>query len=385
MIYQNLLFIKGYALLKLKNKYFDLNPLSSGCRNYHMPKGSNNSNFEFNFCRNIETNCNNTEGLLVDRENCKIYAGDKSKDKTFELVEIIGKKLLLRIKLGEGDICSTSKGQVKRYQTVLEVQCDEQEKFAKIDNPNEFNPERCDNIIQIRSKYGCSQGSYYAWWDNFGVTKEVVAAVLISLGVFLMIFGEKCYLLNMIMILGLFCGIFLYSLCSKFLNIHISVYFAIGAVLGILIVMIQKLIVTMVGIIIGFVGGNVVYNIVIKHVSYDPEITFWVIMIAFMILGAILTTLIEKFVILIATSLIGSYFIVRGVSIFIGKFPDESYIILLLQKHEYKQMSYAFGPTIYIYLSAILGLFLLGFLIQCRNVSDGKKNEENNNVDKPLS
>ena len=54
----------------------------------------------------------------------------------------------------EGDRCGTSLGESKRFQTIFEIECDPQERFARIQNPEEFNQNRCLNIIQMKSKHG---------------------------------------------------------------------------------------------------------------------------------------------------------------------------------------------------------------------------------------
>ena len=60
----------------------------------------------------------------------------------------------LRITLPEGDVCGMSNGVEQRFKTIYEIDCDPQEKYVKIENPEEFNQNRCLNIIQMRSKYG---------------------------------------------------------------------------------------------------------------------------------------------------------------------------------------------------------------------------------------
>jgi hypothetical protein len=261
---------KGNCFVKINNMFFDLNPLSSGCRyiyiynfNYNLfffrnyfinpnpnpnpnsnssSSNSNNTNkahFELNFCRNVETDCNNTEGLLVDRTNCKVFA--KNTEKIFELLniqsklkrvnsiinstnssQVVAQSSVLRISLGEGDVCGQAQGKVQKYKTYLEIQCDEQEKFARIENFNDFSPDKCENTLILKSKYGCPVGSYRPWYEMFPVDKQIVAIGLIIIGVFLMIFGEKFYTANVMVIVGLFAGIILYNMFGKTMSLHWS-------------------------------------------------------------------------------------------------------------------------------------------------------------------
>ena len=60
----------------------------------------------------------------------------------------------LRIAMPEGDVCGTSQGISQRYKTILEIECDPQERFVRILNPEEFNQNRCLNIVQMKSRHG---------------------------------------------------------------------------------------------------------------------------------------------------------------------------------------------------------------------------------------
>lgn len=69
-------------------------------------------------------------------------------------------------------------------------------------------------------------------------------------------------------------------------------------------------------------------------------------------------------VIIVATSLIGSYAIIRGISLYAGGFPDESYVIDLIRSEEYDQLKHVLKPVVYVYLVGWLVLFVLGLFVQ---------------------
>ncbi len=54
---------------------------------------------------------------------------------------------------------------------------------------------------------------------------------------------------------------------------------------------------------------------------------------------------------IVATSLIGSYIIIKGISLYAGRFPNEEVIFEMLKNQEYDQLSEVF---IIYYLSFII-------------------------------
>lgn len=94
--------------------------------------------------------------MLVNRETCKRFADGRNNEKIFE---IIGNKTgsrgqKLRITLPEGDICNKTKNNETRYRTIVEMECDPHEKYAKFQDPHEFHQDKCVNIIHMKSSHG---------------------------------------------------------------------------------------------------------------------------------------------------------------------------------------------------------------------------------------
>lgn len=84
-----------------------------------------------------------------------------------------------------------------------------------------------------------------------------------------------------------------------------------------------------------------------------------------------------------ATSLIGAYCAVRGISIVLGGFPDEKYLSLLLKHKEFNQIHRIFAGPGFVYLSSITMLFILGVLFQSKIIFDSpehEKKEENKEI-----
>lgn len=74
---------------------------------------------------------------------------------------------------------------------------------------------------------------------------------------------------------------------------------------------------------------------------------------------AILCYKFQQTIIIIGTAFVGSYFFVRGVSIFVGGFPNE-----FLVYEEIKSNEFEFTMHIYAYIGGILGGWIIGAIFQ---------------------
>jgi len=72
----------------------------------------------------------------------------------------------------------------------------------------------------------------------------------------------------------------------------------------------------------------------------------------------------KAYMVVLATSLVGAYAIVRGISVFAGGYPDESYVMMLINHGEFQQFGRVFGSKIYLYIGLIFVFTAIGFGIQ---------------------
>ncbi len=79
--------------------------------------------------------------------------------------------------------------------------------------------------------------------------------------------------------------------------------------------------------------------------------------------------------------MIGSYFIIRGISLYAGGFPDENYVIDLIKNKEYDTLHEVLKPIVYVYLAGWLVLFIIGLFVQNKlKREQEQKREFNDNV-----
>lgn len=69
---------------------------------------------------------------------------------------------------------------------------------------------------------------------------------------------------------------------------------------------------------------------------------------------------------ILATSIIGSYLVIRGFSFIFGGFPSESMIIDLIKNQEWKEFDNILTPVVYAYLSVWLVLAIGAIFVQLK-------------------
>ena len=118
------------------------------------------------------------------------------------------------------------------------------------------------------------------------------------------------------------------------------------------------------GVVVGYLFGSLLYNLLVKVIHINPQALYWGTLISCILFVSIAGGFMKAYMVCLATSLVGSYALVRGISVFAGGYPDETYVMMLINKGEYSQFGRVFGPMIYMYIGGISFLTAIGFWIQ---------------------
>jgi len=175
--------------------------------------------------------------------------------------------------------------------------------------------------------------------------KVVVGAVAIFIGIFLLIFGNKFLKITFVIVLiTASCSFALYFYYylpidksrDYTLWITLGVGFIFGLVLGYFLIKIESIIYFCIGAYLGYLLGNMIYAAALIHINSDIVLPV-TLAISIVICGYISFKL-SKHLIIITSSVIGAYAVVRGASLYIEHFPNESVIIDLIKNHEFDQL-----------------------------------------------
>jgi hypothetical protein len=91
---------------------------------------------------------------------------------------------------------------------------------------------------------------------------------------------------------------------------------------------------------LGYTFSSIVYSFILRYIhTSKPELIYWITVLVCIVIGCILITYLVKQVMIIATSLIGSYAVIKGISLYAGRFPNEQVLFELLKNQEFDQLS----------------------------------------------
>jgi len=105
------------------------------------------------------------------------------------------------------------------------------------------------------------------------------------------------------------------------------------------------------------------------------QAVFWIVLVACGLFCGILSCFLFVIVTIASTSLAGAYALVRGISLFIGHFPNEITIIDQIREGVVPETEWQF----WVYLIAILVLFVVSFTFQWRFRPERKGNTKKRN------
>jgi len=211
----------------------------------------------------------------------------------------------------------------------------------------------------------------------------LLGAIIIVIGLILAVFGNK-FLTGVVAIMSclvtIILGVYFTSLfvdaVFKQENIKdyavwiiLGIWVIIGIVVGYFMVKKRKWGIALMGAFGGVILGLLITTMVGPAISND--IFFYLIVIGFGILAFIITLYTEKAVIIVTTSFIGSYLIIRGIAMYAGGFPNETELHAMAKDGfiDWK----TFPKVFYAYLAGIIILSVLSGVFQWKQNKDKEK------------
>lgn len=224
-----------------------------------------------------------------------------------------------------------------------------------------------------------SLNSLWAWLNKY---YWLWGAILIVMGFFLGMFGQKLFsatlfiigtLVTVSLIWLLFYSTFLSDSTEGWVGWVVLVCsILLGLVGGYVLYKCQRLGATIIGAWGGFLLG-IVFNTTVLWAA-SSEVAFWIISISFALIAAALAFVFYYHAVILSTSFVGSYFFVRGISLYAGGFPNEWALIEQIKSGAIDHISYWF----YLYLFFII---VASVLCTCFQYKHFKKGVEDGDYD----
>ena len=128
----------------------------------------------------------------------------------------------------------------------------------------------------------------------------------------------------------------------------------LGIVAGCIVKRYIWLLVGMIGLVAGFFAGSMIYAIIYGTTGWDKIWSYWLIAISLAVIGTWASCTMGKSVVLISTSLIGSYFFTQAWALFFpGHFPTESDIV-----DQDGDMNLEIDPVFWVFIGVFLSCFV---------------------------
>ena len=347
----------------------------------------------FNFCAVLSKN--KTAQVIIDNNGEKtMLSNDKPNENKWESFDdgVI-------IKLSSGEKCIGNESYSIKYKIICNDDIDEL-------NVKEYKEEKCEGTLSIESKYGCPQFSVYNFWKLIHNNKVIFFIILFAIGIVLCFFGKKFIYVTIF----IFSSIISVSVIFMFvfnvvlpkgteadqtvLTIVFIISFIPGIGIGILIIKYQHfLLACVLGGVGGFFLSIFVYDLILNH--WDEANKLYLKIIVYVVVIAIcigIGYLTIEHLKIITTSFVGSYSLVRGPTLFLDKFPNETEMAdYFTNKEKLRDLGDNQDVLVKLIIFLICWIFfsILGMYIQYkmwdRNEDEDKDNSINSKGDPALT
>jgi hypothetical protein len=347
----------------------------------------------YNFCYDLKKTerCNSEEGrqiALLENDQCKYIANGIGKGNLWKFIP----KTNSSEEQIEIEVNKLDKNSFKYILT-----CDpngEKQKHQVTNAEGKINNEGgMDITLEISTKEACKKVDFYFIYKFTQDYKILFVILLILFGIFNCGFGKRFSRFTAFFLCIIICVVFIlilsqYVLPSGCKEWIIWVMFGVGIILGVTAgVFAFKYHEGCMAFLTGGIGGFFLGQFLYSFFGHQIPANGIVMNIVFIVvsIGALIAVafFFKKFIVIFATSLIGSYCLIRGISLVAGKFPDEMTVIDLRTRGEDEQLKALLTWQVYVYLAAIAVATVLSMIIQYKTykedpVTDSDSKDANN-------
>lgn len=311
------------------------------------------------FCSKPNYDCeekNETSQFVATNGNdCTLLSSKFNLNNTYQLINISDPQEGIIIGLDSGEECKSDPK--LRYKVTIIMKCRKDSDFVLLKD-NKFSLDKCFNTIEIADRNACPKIREFDL-ENFYIIPNLTGIIYLVCGLFTNIMGVYCrrmnlFLFNFHLILQINFFVF-FTLGSEnqiehlilirkasFIGLHI-----VGIAVGYLSALFHKAKLHHIiqGVLVGYYAMLMVFHIffdqIATHQNHNDRVhlsnlrlTFYVMTIVFCILGGIIFTFItyikqeyRYWLDIIAFSFLGSFSLMRGISLFIGFYFNEYLLI----------------------------------------------------------
>jgi hypothetical protein len=265
------------------------------------------------------------------------------------------------------------------FQFTIRATCDEKAEDSKAVLEQSSYQEPCNPTVTITSSDACPAFSLHSLWDFTSKYGEIFATLFMALGVFLMIRGGRNYEFTMYIAAQFAVAMACIMIAFMFMMppaspewtiwLCIVVSLMIGSVAGSFSKQRARTGIIFIGALLGIFAGFGLYNVLIYNFSENnPLLGLWLTVMFSAIAVAMLCLHFFDYAVIIGSSLIGSYFFYRGLSVFLGGYPNEFVIYQDYVNGKMKEMPVSF----HMYMVTIVVTAVASFAMQTNMMRNDK-------------
>ncbi len=332
-------------------------------------------NINFDFCEALpaERSCNNINPLAVEAVStgdfatvCRSLTQNKGKNQKIELANTDDEDSLefLDLSYNSDNLCEGE----ENFGISYEIFCDKDQQGLPTFSQNNDRSTKCRPVFRTHHKAGCQVGDLNALWRFIEGNSIIFGIIAMFIGLYNLVLGRKFIkptigLIIMITVVAAILFVFFVLFLPRdtatwvgWLILSISVI--LGGIAGFFASKLVRIGVIIIGFWAGVGIGLLLNNLIffrINHVS-----VLWILMAVFGLVFAILSFFWYNYIVIIATSILGSYFFVRGIALMAGGYPNEFTIFERIRTNTFNGMPGAFWA----YMAGMVVACALGILVQ---------------------
>ena len=271
------------------------------------------------------------------------------------------------------------------------LQCADESNFQINSEQSYFNKSEDDSDgkyvtqLYIVTKEACPKFDFYVIYSFINDYSFIFAIILIIFGIFNCLLGKlfanyTCFILVLfasVIFVLFFAQFILPPGCAKWI---IWVILVIGIIIGcacgyFVFGNYDKFLALLVGGISGLLLGELLFSLFGNFISWNQILVNILFVIICMIITIVLAFVLRDAIIIGATSFIGSYAFIRGISLFTGGYPSEFTLIDLKNQGEDEQLKKLITWRVWVYLAAIIiqtGLSVFAQIVINKNIKFDK-------------
>ena len=287
---------------------------------------------QLNTCMNLGPSDDRSAVLLqYPNRNCYRVSADNWEDATIELIKNEDDRNKDSLRLSWTGMDKWTIDNSKQWKFSVDIMCTggsyEDSTFYYTGG---FDSS-CELKTVISSKIGCAIVNFNIIWEFFENNSTIFAIVLIAVGFFLAFFGYRIVIISLFLagmlattfalMIVMYQFIFSQNAKTWVAWVTLVVSLIIGIWVGYVVAKFRRFGVFLLAFSGGAVLGFVLNNAFMRYAQ--SQALFWIVIVACGAACGILSCFLYVLVAILSTSLAGSYAFVRGISLFIGHFPNE--------------------------------------------------------------